>query len=341
MKNVLKINLYRPQKKLINYAADIIKKGGVVAFPTETVYGLGADATNSKAIMKIFKLKKRPSDNPLIVHISSISQLNEVAAEIPPKAEKLIKIFWPGPLTLLFKKNKNISKNITCDLDTVAVRMPENKIALELINSSQTPIAAPSANISGKPSPTKAGHVLKDFGVSVDLILDGGQTKIGIESTVLDMSEKKPMLLRRGAISQIEIEDTLGENILFENSQSSKPKAPGMKYTHYSPHAEVVVVKGKNRIREIKSLAGKLSNRNEKAGIITFIENKKYFKNFIVKALSRKNDINLYSKKIFSAFRDFDSEGIAIIIVEEVPLTGIGIAVNERLIKAANQIINT
>jgi len=341
MKNVLKINPYRPQKKIINFASDIIKKGGVVAFPTETVYGLGVDATNDQAIKKIFKLKKRPADNPLIVHISSMSQLNDVAAEIPAKAAKLIEKYWPGPLTLVFKKNKIISKIATCNLDTVAVRMPENKIALGLINSSQTPIAAPSANISGKPSPTKAGHVLEDLGTGVDLILDGGQTKIGIESTVLDMSEKRPMLLRRGAISQIEIEDTLGESILLDKNQASKPKSPGMKYTHYSPHAEVILVKGDRRIQKMKSLAENLQKNNKRTAIITFTENENFYKDFNVKALCKKNDLKSYSKKIFSVFRDLDRDGVDVILVEEVPLTGIGIAIDERLSKAANNIINT
>ena len=323
---IIKINPQKPEKNKIKIAADIIKDGGLVAFPTETVYGLGADVFNKKAVKKIFIAKKRPFDDPLIVHIADIFDLHKLVEKIPETAVKLAKKFWPGPLTMVLNKKKSVPDCATAGLNTVAIRMPKNKIALELIIASNTPIAAPSANIFTKPSPTSAKHVIEDLSGKIPMIIDAGQTKIGLESTVLDLTSKIPIILRPGKITVEELKPILGRVDIYTyqpkagRPRAEKPKSPGMKYKHYSPKAKVILVVGeknktKNKIRELEKI---------------------YKKTAVIRA--DKNVENL-SKNLFKKFREFDSKKIKIIIVEGVKEKGLGFALMNRIKKAASRII--
>jgi L-threonylcarbamoyladenylate synthase len=306
----------------IKYAARIIKKGGTVVFPTETVYGLGADAFNKKAVQKIFKAKGRPSDNPLIVHIAEKKDVHKLASVIPPLAKKLMNRFWPGPLTLVLKKKSNVPNSVTGSLDTVAVRMPNNKIALSLIKQARTPIAAPSANRSGKPSPTDARHVIHDLYGRVDVIIDGGKTKIGLESTVVDVTGTIPELLRPGGITKEQLERVVGTVIVA--TKHTKAKSPGMKYKHYAPAARLILVEGtkKNVEKKVQELLKK--HKRKKIGV-----------------LKAKKDLQLMAQELFFMLREFDAKKVDVIIAEGVSENHIGHAIMNRLRKAASEIINT
>src|SRR6266567_1803054 len=234
MTQVLELDPERPQQEAIEFAASVIRDGGLVAFPTETVYGLGADAMNENAVRKIFEAKDRPTDNPCIVHVDSRDMLDRVAARTGDKAECLIRKFWPGPLTLVLKRKPEVAPSVSAGLSTVAVRMPGNGIALRLIRAARTPIAAPSANASGRPSPTTAAHVLDDLGGRIDLILDGGTTNIGIESTVLDVTADPPMILRPGWITQEMLSEAIGP-VERSGSDEELRRSPGTHHQHYSP----------------------------------------------------------------------------------------------------------
>jgi L-threonylcarbamoyladenylate synthase len=294
----------------IKKASKILKEGGLVAFPTETVYGLGANALNEKAVSKIFIAKGRPQDNPLIVHISDVKQLNSLVDKIPKKANKLMEKFWPGPLTLIFKKSKMVPDVVTCGLDSVAIRMPENKIALNLIEKSGVPIAAPSANISGKPSPTTAEHVLEDLDGKINLIIDGGEVEIGLESTVLDLTKKTPQILRPGKVTKKQLEKVIGK--VKDNGKSKKVKSPGMKYRHYSPNAKVLIIKTKEEIKKIHE-----KNRDKK-----------------IKILNYSDEITM-AHNLFKDFRSCDKEGYDIILVKAPREKDLGFAIMNRLRKAS------
>lgn len=304
-----------PNEEGIDIASKIIQKNGTVAFPTETVYGLGANALSKKAIKKIFKAKGRPQDNPLIVHIATIDSLFKITKKISPKAKKLIDNFWPGPLTIILKKNKKIPSIVTAGLDSVAVRMPKNKVALNLIKKSKRPIAAPSANTSTKPSPTKAKHVIDDLNNKIDAIIKGQDANVGLESTVIDMTTKTPTILRPGKITKEKIEKIIGK-VNIKTSSGKEAKSPGMKYKHYSPNAKVIIAP-KNKFKEIK-----IKNKDKKIGIIK-------------KGISKKR----FAKKMFSKFRDLDKKGCEIILVEKIKENGLGLAIMNRLKKAASEII--
>ena len=245
---VLKVDKSPQGENALNKAAEIIKDGGLVAFPTETVYGLGGDAKNPRSSKRIYKAKGRPSDNPLIVHIANMSQLEEIVEEVPEVARTLADNFWPGPLTMILKKNKVVPKQTTGGLDTVAIRMPSDEIARELIIRSDRMIAAPSANVSGKPSPTLASHVYKDLSGKIDAVLDGGAAIIGLESTIIDLTSDIPTILRPGAITKNMLEQVIGrvdiDPSILEKKEADKPKAPGMRYKHYAPKADMVIVDG-------------------------------------------------------------------------------------------------
>lgn len=309
---ILNIDSENPQEDRIGEAARVIRNGGLVAFPTETVYGLGADGSNINAVKKIFIAKGRPSDNPLIVHVFDISQVKILANEISENALKLMEKFWPGPLTIIFKKSHLVSDVITCGLDSVAIRMPNNKIALRLIEKSNCFIPAPSANISGKPSPTDAKHVIDDFNGKIDLIIDSGRTDIGVESTVIDMTSKIPVILRHGKITLAQIEEVIGKVNENKKNYSKKPKSPGMKYRHYSPNAEVIIVKDESDFRNLS-----LKYKNKKI---------KFFK--------YNNEVEM-AKNLFRDFRACDKEGVEVIFVMAVEDFGFGKAVMDRLRKAA------
>ncbi|HET8866668.1 MAG TPA: L-threonylcarbamoyladenylate synthase [Gracilimonas sp.] len=278
---------------------ELIKSGEVVAFPTETVYGLGADAWNPSAIKKIFRLKGRPADNPLIVHISDTEQLEDFAADIPDSAKKLMASFWPGPLTMVLKKKPEVLDIITAGLDTVAVRMPDDELALAFI-SKTGPLVAPSANKSGRPSPTKAEHVLKDLGSNFPVI-DGGATQVGLESTVLDLTSEIPTILRPGKIGKEEIEAILNISVQTSTSkaENNTPKSPGQKYSHYKPKASI-------RYGEISSI--------EKNTLYLVQNSFQESKNII----SYNGDLALLSKELYDRFRQADLEGYTTVFIEKL-----------------------
>ncbi len=338
MTEIIAIDSENIDKKKIQKAAKIIQKGGLVAFPTETVYGLGADALNKKAVKKIFEAKGRPFDNPFIVHVSFPSDIDKIVENVSEKADKLIKKFWPGPLTLIFEKKKIVPEEVTAGLKSVAVRMPSNSIAHELIKESHTVIAAPSANLSGKPSPTRAQDVIEDLDNKVDLIIDGGDCEIGLESSVLDMTKEIPVLLRPGKISKEDIEKVIGEicihKLIFSNEAvEERVSSPGMKYRHYSPEVQVVLIRGKKfevgkKIREMIS-----ENSDRKIGVLSLNFE---FKNAFCKRFNTKED---FSKNLFQSFRDLDKK-VDLILVEAVDEKGIGMALMNRLIRASYSILN-
>ncbi|MEM3555539.1 MAG: L-threonylcarbamoyladenylate synthase [Candidatus Micrarchaeia archaeon] len=336
MSRIIKINKNSPEVSKIKQAAEVIRRGGLVAFPTETVYGLGADALNKKAVKKIFEVKGRPPDDPIIVHIADRKELKTLAEEIPEEAEKLIDRFWPGPLTLVFKKTERVPKVTTGGLETVAVRMPDNAVALSLIREAGTPVAAPSANLFGKPSPTSAKHVQHDLKGKIDLIIDGGSTRIGVESTVLDVTSSPPVLLRPGGVTLEELKEVVGEVLLHpavKGKVSRVAKAPGMKYRHYAPEAKVILVEGKpERVRRrIKLLLKKFKS----AGVITTDEKHSY-RGEVVFIGRKPKEI---ARKLFKVFREFDERGVDVIIAESISETGLGLAVMNRMKKAAYKII--
>jgi len=326
---ILKINPQNPESKKIKIIAKAIKEGKLVAFPTETVYGLGANAFNPLAVSEIFKVKGRPQDNPLIAHISDISQVKKLAKDFPESAKKLTKKFWPGPLTIVLKKKKVVPNIVTAGLDSVAIRMPNNKIALELIKQSKVPIVAPSANISGKPSPTKAKHVIDDLSEKIEYIVDGGSCKIGIESTVIDFTSAVPTILRPGYITKEDIEQVIGKVEFSNSKRKGAPKAPGMKYKHYSPKAKVVLVDyNRNFLREIALI--KKKNPKKTIGVLSF--------SFDIKEKNVKflnSDSKLYAQKLFSYFREFDDNKTDIIIAQGIEEDKLGKAIMNRLKKAA------
>lgn len=342
---IFKIDSDNIDYSIINKAADVIKSGGLVAFPTETVYGLGGDGLNPLASQKIYKAKGRPSDNPLILHISHMDQLTPLVSEIPQSAKKLADEFWPGPLTMIFKKSNIVPKETSGGLETVAVRFPEDKIAQALISASKTPIAAPSANTSGRPSPTRASHVEFDLSGKIDMILDGGACEFGLESTIVDVTGNVPCLLRPGAVTLEMLRELLGE-VTVDKAVSSKlsagelPKAPGMKYTHYSPSADVVIVRGDrekmvNRINEL--IAN--TDRSLKIGVIATEENKDKYKNCEVLVIGSIKEPQTIGANLFKMLRKCDYHHIDKVFAEGLGEDELGLAIMNRLKKAAGYCI--
>ncbi len=330
----------------LSKAAQILREGGLVAFPTETVYGLGANALLKEAVDRIFVAKGRPQDNPLIVHISSIDML-EMCAEVTDKrVYDLIKRLWPGPLTIVLPKKKCIPDNVTAGLSTVGIRMPNNKIALELIRLSGVPIAAPSANVSGRPSPTEAQHVIDDLFGKVDVIIDGGRCSFGLESTVVDLSTSKPCILRPGAVPFSVLKEIIDE-IEYDPSAlngniSSSPKAPGMKYRHYAPDAKLIVVKGKahKRIDKINEIKKNLEAKGYRVGILCFYETALNFESQYKLILGSMFDCEECSRNLFSVLRKFNQLGVDYILCEWGEFGIEYLALENRLFKAsANNVI--
>jgi L-threonylcarbamoyladenylate synthase len=339
----LKVNPENPSRAKIQNAAQIIKKGGLVAFPTETVYGLGADALNPAAVLALFEAKKRPLDNPPIIHIADTNEVYKLAQEVPKKAELIMKKFWPGPLTLIFKRS-NIIPNVTvADLETVAIRMPKHKVALALIKQSSCPIAAPSANLSGNPSPTTAKHVYEDLNGRIDAILDGGSTNIGVESTVLDLSVDPPMVLRPGGTTFEALRQVLGNVQLhpFVEAEKELPlgkiKSPGMKHRHYAPKAEVILVEGTVSAvkRKIQELANAYALKGAKVGILATDETRKSYSATVVRSLGTRFNLAIIAQNLFRLLREVDAENVDVIITEGIPSEGMGLAVMNRLRKAS------
>lgn len=330
----------------IKESAQSLKQGMLVAFPTETVYGLGADALNYEAVKRIFEAKGRPSDNPLIVHISDLSQLNALVYEVPDNARFLMDAFWPGPLTLVFKKSDKVPDSVTAGLDTVAVRMPENPIALKLIKESGVSVAAPSANLSGRPSPTTVEHVKEDLTGRVEYIIDGGPCTVGVESTVLDITTAVPIILRPGGVTREMLEEVLDSvevDSVLEVKKDVKPRSPGMKYRHYSPKAELIIVKGeaKGVIEKINDLTVQHRIEGLKVGVLSCSENTSGYKADVVYEAGSINKPETIASGLFGALRKFDDTHVDIIYSEAFSEEGIGQAVMNRLKKAAaGKIIN-
>ncbi|HYE82807.1 MAG TPA: L-threonylcarbamoyladenylate synthase [Clostridia bacterium] len=325
---------------IIDRAAEIIRNNGTVVFPTETVYGLGANALSGEAVKGIFTAKGRPSDNPLIVHISSINMLLYlIGSPLSEAAKLLIEKYWPGPLTLIFRKSRKVPYEVTAGLDTVAVRMPDNKIALELIKRSELPIAAPSANISGKPSPTLPEHVIDDMQGRVDMILCGSKSRIGVESTVLDLSGDMPVILRPGGVTLEELESVLGPVILDRGSVSGSgiPKAPGMKYTHYAPQADMIIVKGEleNIKKKIQELVSENAVKGLKVGVLASDETESSYTDCRVLSLGSRTKTEVIASNVFEKLREFDKLGVDIIFAEALDEKHMGMAVMNRMNKAA------
>ena len=319
----------------ISEAAEILKSGGLVAFPTETVYGLGANAFDGQALGKIFEAKGRPADNPLIVHIAATDMLADIAAYISEPAKHLIEKFWPGPLTLIFEKTQAIPDIVSGGLSTVAVRMPDNNIALDLIKTANVPVAAPSANASGRPSSTSAAHVKTDLDGKIDMILDGGETSVGLESTIVDLSTPVPTLLRPGAITLEMLEEVLGTVAIGYDKlvrDDEAPKAPGTKYKHYAPNAKLTVVKAKRDVRTAQFIMKKMGENPCKYAIIVSEEHKSFYR-------GKGQKLNIYpinGKNLFSVLRQLDEDGIEQAFVHAMQERGVGSAIMNRLKKAAN-----
>ena len=292
-----KVNPCQPDEKIMEQAGKRIAAGELVAFPTETVYGLGGDALRPEAAAKIYAAKGRPSDNPLIVHIADFSDMERVAREVPAQAKKLADAFWPGPLTMIVWKSDEVPSATTGGMDTVAVRMPNHPVALELIRKSGCLIAAPSANTSGRPSPTEAKHVAEDLSGRIAMILDGGPVGIGIESTIIDLTEKKPMVLRPGYITPKMLSDVLGQEVVMDPGiiaadDTTKPKAPGMKYKHYAPKADMVIVDGEETavIAKINELTKQRRTEGKKVAVIATEETRKHYHADVVLCIGKRSD---------------------------------------------------
>jgi L-threonylcarbamoyladenylate synthase len=339
----LKVDPEKPDPEKIQVAAQIIRKGGLVAFPTETVYGLGADALNPNAVLALFEAKKRPLDNPPIVHVADPREVLDIVQEVPEKAALLMKKFWPGPLTLVFKRSSKVPEVTVAGLDTIAIRMPKHKVALALIRQSGCSIAAPSANLAGKPSPTTAKHVYEDLNGRIDAILDGGATNIGVESTVVDLTVDPPMVLRPGgtsfeALTKVISDIKLHPFVLAEKELPlDKIRSPGMKHRHYAPKAEVILVEGDipATMAKVEELTGFYKLRGSKVGVLATDETQANYKADVVKSLGSRFNLAAVAQNLFRLLREVDAENVDVIIAEGVSSEGIGLAIMNRLRKAS------
>ena len=328
-------------KEGIYKAAEIIKNGGLVAFPTETVYGLGANGLDENAVPKIYEAKGRPSDNPLILHISEFDEIENIVKEIPDVAFVLADEFWPGPLTMVFKKSDIVPYRTTGGLESVAVRMPSNKIARELIKTAGVPVAAPSANSSGRPSPTKADHVLCDLDGKIDMVIDGGTVDIGLESTIVDVTGEVPVILRPGFITEEMLSEAIGRvktDDAVKNlspDKDIKPKAPGMKYRHYAPQGKMTIYKGKPEkvVKIINEETAK--SEGKKTAVLATDETKRYYKADIVISVGSREDSESIAHNLFDTLRSFDDMGAEIIFSEGFDESRLGFAIMNRLHKSA------
>lgn len=339
---MVNVDLKQIEKEKIQAAGNIIMEGGLVAFPTETVYGLGADGLNKKGSSKIYHAKGRPSDNPLIIHIARIEDLEKIVLEIPEKALALAKAFWPGPLTMVLKKNDRVPCETTGGLDTVAVRMPNHPIALALIESGGGFIAAPSANTSGRPSPTLASHVADDLNGQIDMIIDGGPVGIGIESTIIDLTSEIPMILRPGYITKSMLEEIIGPvevdpALLGETDENFKPKAPGMKYKHYAPKADLIILEGNMEqvVKRTNQLIEEKAKENKKVGVIGTDETISFYVGGQVKSIGSRDDEETIARHLYQILREFDEMDVDIIYSESFSTPIMGQAIMNRLLKAA------
>lgn len=338
---VVRIEENNINMEVIAQAGEILKRGGLVAFPTETVYGLGGDALNAESSARIYAAKGRPCDNPLIVHIADLDDLSRIARKVPGEAYLLADRYWPGPMTLIFCKTDIVPAATTGGLETVAVRMPSHEAARALIRAAGGFVAAPSANRSGRPSPTLAKYVIEDLDGRVDMIIDGGQTDIGLESTIIDMTGPHPVILRPGYITQAMVREVTGQvetdrAVSCEDSEQA-PRAPGMKYRHYAPKGSLFLVEGEtdtvtayiNRQIESKRRLG------IKTGVIAAQETANQYAADVVKSMGRRRDEEMAARCLFRILREFDDENVQLIFAESFAGEGVGEAVRNRLLKAA------
>lgn len=325
----------------LRQAGKIIRRGGLVAFPTETVYGLGGDAMNRESSRKIYAAKGRPSDNPLIIHIWRFEDIRKIVSQLPPEAEKIAGAFWPGPLTMILPKAEGVPRETTGGLDTVAVRLPSNKIAQRFIEYSGGYVAGPSANLSGKPSPTAAKYVVEDMSGRIDMIIDGGEGEIGLESTIIDLTVSPPQILRPGYVTKEMLSGILGEVdtdvTIMDGDSGQAPRAPGMKYRHYAPRGELLIVEGKPQrvIDYINSHAAADKAAGEKTGIICTEECMEQYRADCVKCVGSRSREDSIARNLYAVLREFDDENVTRIYSESFAVDGIGQAIMNRLLKAA------
>lgn len=337
----LDIENYTPEE--LGDAGEILRSGGLIAFPTETVYGLGADGLNKDAARKVYAAKGRPSDNPLIIHIAKVEDLNILAKDIPEEAYQLAEVFWPGPLTMILKKQDCVPMSTTGGLDTVGIRLPANKIARDMIAQSGVFVAAPSANISGKPSPTIAEHVVQDMNGKIDMIIDGGKATLGLESTIIDLSSDQPMILRPGAITKEMLEHVIGtveyDPVVLKKSPdlNIRPKAPGMKYRHYAPEGELTIYEGDIHkvVEVINEMAGSKAQAGYQVGIIATEETKDLYQHGLVQSIGSRKDDATIAAGLYYVLRELDQLHIDYIYSESFEENSLGQAIMNRLLKAA------
>lgn len=334
-------------KQKLEEAGAIIKAGGLVAFPTETVYGLGGDALNPASSKKIYAAKGRPSDNPLIVHIADMEALPPIVAEIPEQAKRLAEVFWPGPLTMIFRKSDLVPHETTGGLDTVAVRMPVHKVAREFIRAAGGYVAAPSANLSGRPSPTVAKYVAEDMDGRIEMIIDGGDVEIGLESTIVDMTVEEPMILRPGYITKEMLEEvleTVEEDCTLMRADSGQaPKAPGMKYRHYAPKGDLTIVAGEalKVIDYINEQTTQAAAGGKKVGVIGTDATIGQYHAQVCKSAGNREQDSTIAKELYRILREFDDEEVEVIYSESFSTQGLGQAIMNRLLKAAGHKVIT
>jgi len=339
----LKVDPQEPDVEKIRIAAGLVRRGGLVAFPTETVYGLGADALNPKAVLALFDAKMRPLDNPPIVHVGHAKDVRRLVEDVSPEGMKLMKEFWPGPLTLIFRRSKIVPDVTVAGLETIAIRMPKHNVALALIRESSCPISAPSANLAGKPSPTLAKHVLDDLNNRIDAVLDAGPTRIGVESTVLDLTVNPPQVLRPGGTPFELLKRALRRVELNPVVTAEKPlpvekaRSPGIRHKHYAPEADVVIVEGELPavVEKVVELTNFYKHRGSKVGVLCTDETAQHYDADIVKSLGSRSDLAEVARNLFRLLREFDMEKVNVIVAEGLPLEGLGLAVMNRLRKAA------
>ncbi|MFZ5652508.1 MAG: L-threonylcarbamoyladenylate synthase [Bacillota bacterium] len=331
-----------PDPETIRQAGLILRRGGLVAFPTETVYGLGANALDSEAVKGIFTAKGRPQDNPLIVHVADLEAVYEYAGHVPPMAWRLMKEFWPGPFTLILEGNGKICGPASAGLSTIAFRMPDHPVALALIREAGVPVAAPSANVSGRPSPTTAGHVISDLQGKIDVILDGGAAGMGVESTVLDVTGDIPVILRPGGVTPEQITRVVGPvdrdaSLEDHGAAPASPRSPGMKYRHYAPTAPLVLVEGWHPgvVLEIQRLAREYVLQGKKVGVLCRSGNCGQYQGVVVITAGAEDDHASVAAELYGALRRFEATGVDVILAEGVEDRGMGMAVANRLRRAA------
>lgn len=332
----MKTQILKPDKKSIELACSLIKNGEVVGVPTETVYGLAGDANNPEAIKKIFEAKGRPADNPLIVHISNLSQLDGLVREFSNDAKALADAFWPGPLTIIMPKGKNVCDATCAGLDSVGIRMPANEIAREIIEKSNIPFAAPSANISGKPSPTNANDVFEDMNGKINLIIDGGECQAGVESTVVSVLNETPVILRPGVVTKAQMEAVLNKPVLIAKevtagvTNDSAVLSPGMKYKHYSPNAEIVILKG-----NLDQFAEFVNNQTQENIFAMCFDGEERFLTVPAISYGRADDPKTQAHNLFAVLRELDKKNAKIVYARCPDMDGVSLAVYNRLIRSA------